>query len=259
VNREAGNRYGGKPIRRKTDTAENRYSGKPNSGKPIQRKTELRIIEQRKWGGGKMKGYGALAMVVGWMVVAAGAVAGQGNGEGADPERYELDRAHTYVGFVVRHLAVSNVRGRFTGFSGHVLLDAGDVTRSSVEVSIDASTIDTSNERRDNHLRSADFFEVERFPAITFASRSIEQTADGLVMTGDLTIRDVTREVRLPFEVSGPLEVGNGQRRLGAEATLRINRFDFGLQWNRLQEAIQVVGDEVRIELNIEAATPRQD
>ena len=218
-----------------------------------------------------MKGIGVgVTVVAAWLTLAAGVVgqagvAGQGSGAAAevavavDPERYELDRAHTYVGFVVRHLAVSNVRGKFTGFSGHVMLDEADPTRSSVSVTIDASTIDTSNERRDNHLRSADFFEVERFPNITFVSKSIERTADGLVMVGDLTMRDVTREVRVPFELSGPVDTGNGQRRIGAEATLRVNRFDFGLQWNRIQEAVQVVGDEVRIELAVEAATPRQN
>jgi polyisoprenoid-binding protein YceI len=175
-----------------------------------------------------------------------------------DVQRYDFDVSHTYIGFTVRHLAVTNVKGRFTRFEGHIMLDENDVTRSSVNVTIDTNSVDTSNNRGDDHLRSADFFEVEKFPQLTFTSKRVERTPDGLVMVGDLTIRDVTREVRMPFEVTGPVATSNGQRLLGAEAMLRINRFDYGLQWNRITEAAQVVGDEVRIELNVEARTPRR-
>lgn len=176
----------------------------------------------------------------------------------SDPERFDFDVAHTNIDFVVRHLAVANVRGKFNRFSGHILLDPADITRSTVSVTIDARSIDTANERRDDHLRSADFFEVEKYPTLTFTSRRVERTGDGFVAVGDLTIRDVTREVRIPFEVSGPISVGNGQRAIGVEGALRVNRFDYGLQWNRITEAVQVVGDEVRIELNVSARTPRQ-
>ena len=172
-------------------------------------------------------------------------------------QRYEIDRGHSHVGFVVRHLAVTNVRGSFTRFSGHLMLDENDLTNSSVNVTIEANSIDTSHERRDNDLRSDNFFDVERFPTITFTSTRIERVDDGYVMVGDMTVRDVTKEVRIPFEVTGPIEL-QGRKRVGAEATFRINRFDYGLQWNRLQEAVPVVGDEVRIELSIEAITPRQ-
>jgi polyisoprenoid-binding protein YceI len=173
-------------------------------------------------------------------------------------ERYDFDTAHTYIGFNVRHLAVTNVKGKFTRFSGHIMLDEGDVTRSTVNVTIDAGSIDTSNQRRDDHLRSGDFFEVERFPNLTFVGRRVERSGDDLVLVGDLTIRDVTREVRMPFELTGPVTTSNGQKMLGAEGSLRVNRFDYGLRWNRLTEAVQVVGDEVRIELHVEARTPRQ-
>jgi polyisoprenoid-binding protein YceI len=128
-------------------------------------------------------------------------------------ERYEFDVAHTSIGFHgAAHGGDERARATSTDFSGQILLDPSDVTRSSVRVTIEAASIDTNNERRDDHLRSADFFEVERFPQLTFVSRRIERTADGLVLVGDLTIRDVTREVRIPFELSGPIEVGNGQR-----------------------------------------------
>lgn len=172
--------------------------------------------------------------------------------------RFDIDQSHSYVGFTVRHLGVSNVKGKFTSFSGRIMLNEADVTQSTVNVTVEAGSIDTSNERRDNHLRSEDFFEAETWPELTFVSRRIERSADGLIVIGDLTIRDVTKEVSIPFELAGPITSESGRKRLGAEGTLRINRFDYGLQWNRIQEAIQVVGDEVRIELNIEANTPRQ-
>jgi polyisoprenoid-binding protein YceI len=176
-----------------------------------------------------------------------------------DPVQFDIDQSHSYVGFNVRHLGVSNVKGKFTRFSGHIMLNEADVTQSTVNVTVETGSIDTSNERRDNHLRSEDFFEAATFPQLTFVGSSIEETEDGLVLVGNLTIRDVTKEVRIPFELSGPVTLANGRQRLGAEGTLRVNRFDYGLQWNRIQEAVQVVGDEVRIELNVEANTPRQD
>lgn len=194
------------------------------------------------------------------MRVGVVAVAGMSLTAGGRPDvvRFDIDQSHSYVGFTVRHLGVSNVKGKFTRFSGHVLLNETDMTKSEVNVTIEAGSIDTSNERRDNHLRSADFFEAEAFPNLTFESTGIESTDDGLVLVGNLTIRDITKEVRIPFEIAGPVTTESGRKRLGAEGMLRVNRFDYGLQWNRLQEAVQVVGDEVRIELNIEANTPRQ-
>ena len=172
-------------------------------------------------------------------------------------ERYELDRSHTNIGFVVRHLGVSNVRGKFNKFDGEILLDTEDITKSSVRVTIDVASIDTDNERRDNHLRSEDFFEVARFPGITFVGKRVEKMGQQLVVHGDLTIRDVTRQVAIPFELSGPVNVGRGQKKLGAEGSITINRFDYGLKWNRMTEAVAVVGPEVRIDLQVEAQTPR--
>jgi polyisoprenoid-binding protein YceI len=173
--------------------------------------------------------------------------------EQASVERYEIDAAHSNVDFVVRHLGVASVRGQFTRFSGHIMVDAADVTRSTVSVTIEAGSVDTRNQRRDDHLRSADFFEAERFPTLTFEGRRVEVAGGEHVLVGDLTIRDVTREVRIPFEMTGPVPMGEGQKRMGAEGTLRVNRFDYGLRWNRITEAVQVVGDEVRIELSISA------
>ncbi len=172
-------------------------------------------------------------------------------------ERYELDSSHTNIGFVVRHLAVSNVRGRFNEFEGEIHLDEADITRSTVRITIDAASIDTENQRRDNHLRSEDFFEVAKYPNITFVSKRIEKRGNGLVAIGDFTIRDVTRQVAIPFELAGPLRSASGQKRIGVEGSLVINRFEYGLKWNRMTEAVAVVAPEVRIELSVEAATPR--
>jgi polyisoprenoid-binding protein YceI len=173
------------------------------------------------------------------------------------PEKFDIDMGHSYVGFNVKHLGVSNVKGKFNEFSGSIMLDPVDITKSTVNVSVNAASIDTNNERRDADLKSANFFEVEKFPTLTFVGKRVEKTADGMVVIGDLTIRDVTKEVRIPFELTGPLAGANGRKRMGAEGTLKINRFDYGLKWNRLQETVAVVSEEVRIELNIEANTPR--
>ena len=173
-------------------------------------------------------------------------------------ERYEFDKSHTNIGFVVKHLAVTNVRGRFNEFDGEILLDQKDIRKSSVRVRIDAKSIDTENERRDNHLRSGDFLEAEKFPNLTFVSKRIEKKGKQLIAHGDLTIRDVTRAVSIPFTVSGPVNVGSGQKKLGVEGSLTINRFDYGLKYNKFTEAVQVVAPEVRIELQVEAQTPRE-
>ncbi len=171
-------------------------------------------------------------------------------------ERYDIDRNHSRVGFAVRHMGVATVRGEFRSFEGHLVLNTQDITQSTAHVVIEAASIDTGNERRDNHLRSDDFFNAERFPTITFEGRRVEQAGDEYVLVGDLTIRDVTREVRIPFELSGPIEL-DGRRRLGAEGEVRVNRKEFNLLWNNMVEGVSVVSDEVRLELAIEAATPR--
>lgn len=171
----------------------------------------------------------------------------------ADPETYQIDRSHTNIGFVVRHMVVTNVRGAFNDFSGSIVLDEGDITKSRVEVVVKTASVDTNHERRDADLRGPEFFDAERFPELRFTSRRIEQTADGLVAVGDLTIRDVTREVRIPFELAGPINAGQGVKRLGIEGAFRINRQEYGLRWDRMVEAGPVVSDEVRIELAVEA------
>lgn len=167
---------------------------------------------------------------------------------------WEIDASHSGVHFSVRHLVVAKVRGRFTAFAGTLAFDEAAPERSSVEVRIDAGSINTGVDQRDAHLRSPDFFDAEKFPALTFVSRRVERSADGFTVTGDLTIRGVTREVVLPVEYAGHTKDPWGGERAGFAARVAIDRKDFGLTWNQLLEAGGVaVGDKVEIELEVEA------
>jgi polyisoprenoid-binding protein YceI len=168
---------------------------------------------------------------------------------------WNLDPAHTSVQFSVRHLMVSNVRGEFGKVSGTVEGDEKDPTHAKIQATIDTASIDTRNERRDAHLKSPDFFDVAKFPTMTFASKKVEQVSPGYFkVTGELTLHGVTREVSL--DVHGPTgEIKDpwGNSRAGAEATATINRKDFGLTWNQALEAGGVaVGDEVTITIDVE-------
>lgn len=168
--------------------------------------------------------------------------------------QWELDAAHTSIEFKVKHLAITNVRGSFEKFSGMVNYDEKDITQSSVQVSIEAASINTSNDQRDNHLRSPDFFDVEKYPQITFASKKIEKTSDGLKITGDLTIHGVTKKVILNVEgPTPPIKSPMGDIRMGATATAKINRTDFGLTWNKIMETGGLlVGEDVAITIEAE-------
>ena len=168
---------------------------------------------------------------------------------------WNIDAAHTGIHFSVRHMVVSKVRGRFAKYTGAVNLDDDDLTRSTVEVTIDAASIDTGVADRDKHLRSPDFFDVERFPELRFQSKRVEKLADARYrVIGDLTIRDVTREVALDVEYGGQAKDPWGNERAGFVARASIDRKDFGLQWNQVLETGGVlVGDRVEIELDVQA------
>ncbi len=167
---------------------------------------------------------------------------------------YALDPAHTTVEFIVRHLMITKVRGRFTAFAGQIELAAGSDVPTSITATIDAGSIDTREEQRDAHLRSADFFETEKFPHLTFESTRIGGTPDDLTIDGKLTIRGITRDVKLSGSFEGRATDPWGGVRIGYSAHGTINRKDFGLAWNAtLETGGVVVGDEVRIELNVEA------
>jgi len=168
---------------------------------------------------------------------------------------WNIDPEHTNVGFKVKHLMVTNVKGTFDKFTGSVDLNEKDITKSKVDVSIDTKSINTNVVKRDEHLRSADFLDVAKYPAMTFTSKKVAKAGKGkLKVTGDLTLHGVTKEVVL--DVEGPSAESKdpwGNIRKGASATARINRKDFGLNWNKaLETGGFVVGDDVLISLEIE-------
>jgi polyisoprenoid-binding protein YceI len=168
---------------------------------------------------------------------------------------WAIDPAHTDVGFAVKHLMISTVRGRFGSVRGTIRLDEANLAASSVEVEIDAASIDTRQEQRDAHLRSADFFDVERFPLITFRSRAVEAVGEGrFKVTGGLTIHGVTREVVLDAADEGRGVDPWGNRKAAFTAETRIDRREFGLGWNQALEAGGVlVANEIRITLDVQA------
>ena len=168
---------------------------------------------------------------------------------------WNIDPVHSTAEFKVKHMMISNVRGHFSRLSGVLTLDESDVTKSKVEASIEAASIDTRDDQRDTHLRSADFLDVENHPWLSFVSTSIEKVGIGeRSVQGDLTIRGVTRKVT--FKVEGPTPPTAdpwGNVRLGASATTKINRKDFGLKWNTTLETGGIlVGDEVTITMDVE-------
>ena len=168
---------------------------------------------------------------------------------------WNIDADHSNVGFKVRHLMVSNVKGYFGKVQGVVVVDDKDITKSKVTATIDTTSIDTGVAKRDAHLRSADFLEVEKYPTMTFVSTKVARDgADKLKLTGDLTLHGVTRSVVLDVEgPSGEIKDPMGNIRRGASASTKINRKDFGLTWNKAIEAGGVaVGDEVAISIEVE-------
>ncbi len=173
----------------------------------------------------------------------------------AQASAWQIDPAHSAAQFAVKHMMVSTVRGQFDKLSGTVDWDGKNFGTASVDIVIAAASIDTREPKRDDHLRSADFFDVTKYPTLTFKSSRIEPAGEGkLRMTGDLTMRGVTRPVT--FEVTGPTPVikdMSGNSRVGATATTTINRKDFGVVWNRaLDSGGVVVSDEVAITVDIE-------
>jgi polyisoprenoid-binding protein YceI len=167
---------------------------------------------------------------------------------------YKIDPAHSTAHFVVRHMMITNVRGGFSGVKGTVVYDPENPAASSVDVAIDAGKINTLEADRDTHLKSADFLDVEKYPAITFKSTSIKPDGDGeLAVKGDLTIHGVTKQVALKVEApSAETKDPFGNARVGASATARIKRSDFGLTWNAALETGGIlVGDDLKIELEV--------
>lgn len=178
------------------------------------------------------------------------------NAPGPTTSTWNIDPVHTMAEFKVRHMMITNVKGHFTGVTGVLTLDEQDITKSHVETTIDAATINTREADRDTHLKSADFLDVEKFPRLTFTSTRVTRSGEGeLLVEGDLTIHGVTR--RVEFTVEGPTPPGKdpwGNTRIGWTATTKINRKDFGLTWNTALETGGIlVGDEVTITFDVEA------
>lgn len=170
----------------------------------------------------------------------------------------QIDPAHSSINFRVRHMLISNVPGSITGITGTIHYDDQDVTKSSIEAIIKVSTINTNNEGRDKDLRGASFFDTEKYPEAKFVSKRIEKRGDNYVAIGDLTIKDVTKEIELPFELAknntpaGPA--------IGVNASTTINRKDYHINYNRMMDnGGAVVSDEVKLEINLEAKPPRKE
>lgn len=167
-------------------------------------------------------------------------------------ETYKVDKTHSEVGFKVRHL-IAKTPGRFNNFSGTIVLDEGNMAASSVEFSIEAASIDTANENRDKHLRSDDFFAAEKYPNITFRSTSVKKKSDTqFEVTGDLTMRGVTKQLTLPVSFNGRIKDAQGRTRAGFDTSTTINRKDYGIEWNRsLDQGGFILGDDVEISISL--------
>jgi len=174
-----------------------------------------------------------------------------------EAQTFEVDLVHSSVGFSIRHI-VSNVKGRFTDFSGTIVYDPKKVENSSVSVTIQAVSIDTDNEKRDNHLKSPDFFEVEKYPQITFQSKKVTKKKNKFMLQGTLSMHGVEKNISIPFQILGIAKGPDGSR-AGFEAELTLNRKDFGITWNRtLDQGGLLLGEEVKISLSLEAVEAKE-
>ena len=171
---------------------------------------------------------------------------------------YVLDPSHSTLGFVARHAMITKVRGSFTDFTGTGHVDGANPAASDVVVEMQVGSVDTRNADRDGHLKSGDFFDIEKYPTITFKSTSIEAIdADSIEITGDLTIKDVTKQVTVPFEFTGAATDPFGNERIGFEGRTEVNRRDFNLTWNAaLDTGGVLVSEKIVLEFEISAITP---
>ena len=170
---------------------------------------------------------------------------------------YNIDRSHTVIGFSIRHNEITLVSGRFKDFTGMIHYDAKDVTKSSVEFKAKVESIDTGVEARDKHLRTADFFEVEKYPEMTFKSTSVVRKGKSYILNGDLTLKGVTKQIALPFTITGAIKDARGNTRMGIAAQTTIDRRDYGITWGHaLPGGGFDVAHDVMIDLHLEALQP---
>ncbi len=174
--------------------------------------------------------------------------------------KYTFDVNHTFIGFKVNHMGLIDVPGHFRAFSGEINYDAADVTKSSVTFTAKMESVDTGVSGRDNHLRSADFFEVAKYPEMTFKSSKVEKRGNGLVVSGDLTMKGVTKPVSIPFQISGWLPATQrAGTKMGITGETTINRRDFNVNYgNDLPSGIPSIGNTVKVQLAIEAIKARE-
>jgi polyisoprenoid-binding protein YceI len=166
-------------------------------------------------------------------------------------DTYKIDPPHSSVGFSIRHMGISNIRGHFDEFAGTVLVDNGAIKEANGTVQV--KSINTGVQMRDNHLRSPAFFDVTNYPVMTFKTKSVEQKGAESVLIADFTLHGVTKELRLPVKLSGPIKDPQGKTRIGLEARATINRKDYGINYNSVIESgIAAVGEEVTLEINAE-------
>jgi polyisoprenoid-binding protein YceI len=169
-------------------------------------------------------------------------------------EVYTIDKAHSNVAFTTTHLMVSRVSGHFADYDGVINFDPNNLEASKIDITIKADSIDTNNEKRDGHLKSEDFFDTGKFPEIKFVSKKIEKAGDKYNVIGDLTIKDVTKEVTIPAEIAGPVKSPMGGEAIGINANTKINRQDYGVKWNKaLDSGGMMVSDDVDINVSFEA------
>jgi polyisoprenoid-binding protein YceI len=176
------------------------------------------------------------------------------------PGTYKIDPIHSRIGFIARHAMVTKVRGSFNEFSGSGFFDPEDPSKSHLELNIEAASIDTRNADRDAHLRSNDFFAMDQFPKISFVSTAVEELSDVRYgVTGDLTIKGITRQVTIEFEYTGRSVDPQGNERIGFEGTTRVNRKEWGVNWNMALEAGGVlVSDQVTLEFDVSAVRDQE-
>ena len=166
---------------------------------------------------------------------------------------WNIDGSHTRTGFSVKHLVISDVKGEFAKTEGKAQIDEADLSKSSVEVTIDAASVDTRDAKRDNHLKSADFFDVAKFPTITFKSTKVEAGKDGaLTVTGDLTMHGVTKPVTLEGSITKAITDPWGNTRRGASFTGKLDRKAWGISWSKVADVGAVAGDEVKLDIQAE-------
>lgn len=165
---------------------------------------------------------------------------------------WSVDKAHTDIAFTVLHLGVSKTRGTFSDFDGSVVADGKKPENSSVQFAIKTASINTGNSARDEHLRGKDFFETDKYPEITFKSTKVTKRKNGFTAIGNLTMHGVTKQVSLPFTVTGPQKGFKGELHMGVETSIALNRKDYGLTWNNIVEGSQAVGDTVTVTISME-------